>query len=682
MSAPTPPATSRRARVEWSLGLTGLALTVGLWGFVVVKAARVREAKAAKAAAWRASSPPELAPVWRQPPPPSWDACLAAWRRSAETLRGLPAEAQRDGQLAELEARIAALGDAGPNGTRASTWERTCAPDDRGAWALAIRPPAQKKEDCGDVVVDAVRIDTGGGMTSLRVAAIAPDGCGDTDANASSAHLDALRLFAVPDMNGDRLPEARLKMGDEMSLGYGGVPEVGALYTSRGGAVTVYPGTEGLPIMDARDENSDGRPDVLYAYAVEGGYEAGCGAPMPIEHSPELVAFTQKDGGLSFDGLAERTAARKACPQPPASAEDDAFCALLWGFEARAVPDFDAAHAKCVADYAEEDAKMREPGAGCGLPSRDACGHFFVWKSLARERFPTRVWPPPAGDRAARSDEENAALASAEEALVRARRAMAGRKWDEAIAAYRAASAHDEPDVVASELAYAYLRSGDGATAAGQLVALADRIADRRVRAAALYNLGLAEEALGERRSATRAFQRSVAVRSTPEARAKLGGKGVCPVDVVAEGAASRSLDEWKESAGDEAEQPPVKPDGDWHIQRSVSDRRFVAWDAHRYPPAAPDALYQLDAATGRVRRCLVAEGCTCAAASPCVAGPARLPPPGREVVVFTADGSRAVARASWPEDVDPSHEIDVSVAKGELAVEGLGCNERIKLSP
>ncbi len=56
--------------------------------------------------------------------------------------------------------------------------------------------------------------------------------------------------------------------------------------------------------------------------------------------------------------------------------------------------------------------------------------------------------------------------------------------------------------------------------------------------------------------------------------------------------------------------------------------------------------------------------------------------PPAREVAVFTADGSRLAARATWPGDADPKGEISVSVVKGELHVNGLACAAKVRLAP
>jgi tetratricopeptide (TPR) repeat protein len=431
------------------------------------------------------------------------------------------------------------------------------------------------------------------------------------------------------------------------------------------------------------DQNGDGRPDITYHYAIDGGYEAGCGARAPVEYTTPLVAYTRGDGVLLFNETESRDIARKACPWPPYSADDDVFCAKLWGYEARGLPDYRKLEAKCVEGYAAEDAKMSEPGAGCGVPSRDACSHFDVWQELAQTRFAMTLWPPPSWDVFTRSEAEEAELLAAKDALSVARHAMAAKRWDDAIPAYLRARAYDEPDVVASEVAYAHLRSGDAATAAAELTPLVGRIAEPRVRAAALYNLGLAHEALGDARAASRAFARSLAVRATDEARLKLGDTKVCPVDVVTN-ESSPSLAEWTANAGEEhAHSATVAPEGDWYEHAASEDPRFVAMAGYRYPGGMRrDALYSLDSRNGRVRRCLVAQGCECVEGSPCVRGLTTGPPPEKEVVVFSGDGSRLVARASWPGDVDTHAGVEVRVVKGEVRVTGLGCDVTARVAP
>jgi tetratricopeptide (TPR) repeat protein len=676
---------NRRVAIEWAAGSLGVLLAVAAWGWIFHLQDHARAAWEKKAATNRPTAPARATPL-----PPSAVAshatCKPAWRLSLNSLRAFDAaEVRKDVQ--SLESLLAVADGAWEGAAAKAALEEArlaaCAPDNRGAWALAIGPASQSapplpNRQCGDVVLDLVRIDERGAIIRSPLAMLEPDPDCHSNANAARDNIADAHLSTIADMNNDGIAEVLFEFDGATHY----TSDIRNLFTSQYAQVKQYPGTAGLPLGEVRDQNNDGRPDVAYHYQIDGGYESSCGVPEPAEYSSPLVAFTRSDGVLQFNEAPSRDAARKLCPGPPRSAEGDVLCAKLWGFEARGLPNYRKLQAQCVKDYAAEDAKKVSEGGGCGLPSRDACSHFYVWQDLAETRFAMTLWPPPPWDEFTRSDSEEVELLAAKDALTVARHAIGAQRWDDAVAAYLRARAYDEPDVVASELAYAHLRAGDAATAAAELTPIVGRIADPRVHAAALYNLGLAHEALGDVRAASRAFARSLAVRETKEARLKLDGATVCPADVVTN-ESSPAQSEWTENAGEErAASDESQPDGDWYQSIASEDPRFVALTSYRYPGGAHrDAVYSLDSRTGRVRQCTIGQGCECVAGSPCMKGVAPGPSPAREVVVFSADGSRLVARVSWPGDADVRSGLAVRIAKGEVRVTGLGCNTAVRVA-
>ncbi len=278
----------KRAHVAWFGGFTALALAVGVCGYVFHAAAGARVEWAKKVAASRTQgTKTPVSPIGAAPSSTlSRAACKPAWRRSVETVRAFarrPGEGDAVTEARALDTLIAvsdgAWGSATATGALHASRYAVCAPDDRGAWATVLRVPSDTaaKERCGDVVVEIARFDSRGEMVSAPAPMLLPNAACHTDANALLSRVEYLSLATVPDMNNDGVPEALLS--------YDGAAEYEAdthtLFTSRGGAVVLYPGTAGVPIADVHDENNDGRPDVLFHYTIDGGYEAGCGARRP-----------------------------------------------------------------------------------------------------------------------------------------------------------------------------------------------------------------------------------------------------------------------------------------------------------------------------------------------------------------------------------------------------------------
>ncbi|HWL87955.1 MAG TPA: hypothetical protein VNO21_19260 [Polyangiaceae bacterium] len=664
-------------KVEWFVGLATLVVGALFWAFAIRMAGRVQaRTAAAQTAKPTSSSSTSAGPVV------SRAACKAAWRQSRETLTKIhwPNAAEQNA----LDALLAIPDDtwASDNAKRVLESSRlaACAPDEKGAWALAILPP---EADAGagaqgassrKVQVEVKRLMNDEKIVFRSIVIVRNESDGKQTTNYDVYEVSSVTLSSVPDMNNDGVPEARLN---------------GTLVTTRSGMVDIYPGIDGFNVVAVKDENGDGRPDVSYSYVVDGGYETQCSGTAPLEYSAPLVAITDAEGVLQFNDRRARDVARTICPSPPASPEKDALCTLIWGFEKRAIPDYQKLEAKCKASNAKAD---REAGnesesgddypRGCTEPpSTEACSQFEPWQAIAQKHLPLALWPPAPGEEVTRSDEENAAIAAAQTALERARKAVRKENWPDAITAYQEAAKHDQPEIVEAELAYARLRNGDAQAAATALDALVDRIVDRDLKGASLYNLGLAKEALGDTRGAQFAFLRSQRVRPTKDATAKLGGATFCPVNIVTGEAAAMSLDDWKKSAG-EKRGDVNPPTGAYYDDRASEDKTVDVFKAYRFPGEQREANYKLDGATGRVVRCLVARGCTCSTASPCARGLTDHPAATREFAVFSKATSRRLASVTWPDDLGGDDKFSMQVTAGELSVTGYGCSEKVKLTP
>ena len=248
-----------------------------------------------------------------------------------------------------------------------------CIADEHGAWGFATQHPSSEA----------------GADPSITVARITADGKVVSATFPVERESSGFEIRVLPDFDKDGVPEVFVFRGEQMS-----VPETGMLLTFQQGAVTGYKDVKGVPVSEVSDVDGDGILDVSYRYNLDGGYDVGCGAPQPISYGPTFVAYGRADGTFQFYDPRTLAEMRKLCPRPPTAADDDFFCARVWGFGT--VDDLRRARIQC-----EKQAGGPDPNAvGCAEdPSRDGCTYFYVWAGLADQTILPRLWPPPPTER-------------------------------------------------------------------------------------------------------------------------------------------------------------------------------------------------------------------------------------------------------------------------------------------
>jgi hypothetical protein len=210
---------SRRRVFEWIVGSCGLLFAAVVWIYVFHIQDRARTAWVSKVATDRAKPQgrPTAVPALLVA---SRAACKPAWRLSLNTLQALDLaggpDPSRRKDIQALESLLAVADNAweGPAAKSAVAGARfaACAPDDRGAWALALGTASHSSapmpnHECGDVLLDIVRIDERGASVSAPAAMLSPDPDCHTNANAILDRVAEAKLTTVADMNNDGVPE-------------------------------------------------------------------------------------------------------------------------------------------------------------------------------------------------------------------------------------------------------------------------------------------------------------------------------------------------------------------------------------------------------------------------------------------------------------------------------------------
>jgi len=214
----------------------------------------------------------------------------------------------------------------------------TCTKTPHGAWALAITEVGQDAPfDMACVAL--VHIDDQGRRQHAFPWRGAGGKCSagnDLDANYVLG-LTGFVTLAKPqlfDYDADGEPEGFIA---RRGLHYGSyVRGNDMLWTFRNGVVEPYPAALGIGIVELRDVDSDGRPDLITYGPYHGFIVFKCGLhsgyPNPF-NGPKLMVHALPDGSFSHDDEAARAYALRGCAKPPAVVDTDIdmACAFLWG---------------------------------------------------------------------------------------------------------------------------------------------------------------------------------------------------------------------------------------------------------------------------------------------------------------------------------------------------------------
>lgn len=224
--------------------------------------------------------------------------------------------------------------------------EASCVEDARGAWLLIPDEIVfyPREEDWTSEWGSAqrlvvARVDSNGGVSTAEVrTSFAENGAPSVGAswppltirfNCCDRDSGFLEEPAAFDFDGDGVKEffVRSQWAHEAtSFSWS------ALYTVRDGRIVTYPTPDAFEPIEMRDENDDGRPDLIGRHTVPTGIACGSGFETHAS-GPEFAAISRADGSFDTTGEAARAVALQACPTRPRQTTtfDEVICARLWG---------------------------------------------------------------------------------------------------------------------------------------------------------------------------------------------------------------------------------------------------------------------------------------------------------------------------------------------------------------
>jgi hypothetical protein len=242
-----------------------------------------------------------------------------------------------------------------------------CDADAHGVWARRLR--VVKDGEKRELLVEIVRT-WGDGSATFELLREEERDSGGFSLDPALWEVDA---GSAADLDGDGVSELLVRPSQYyMNFRFPVTP----LLRLRGMRIDPYAGLEGLVLEALEDVNGDGRADLRYVESWDGGYDAGCGGPVPPRFTPPLFAITKPDGSFDFQHRSARRHALGWCPRPlgPRFEEDrvdDVACLRLWGVPSRVVPELKADLAHCI----RVTSAPPPPGLiGCGESPRD-CTH-------------------------------------------------------------------------------------------------------------------------------------------------------------------------------------------------------------------------------------------------------------------------------------------------------------------
>lgn len=228
--------------------------------------------------------------------PPS-AACEASRQATERALAALPARLSRGAR-----ARWPVLDALG-----------ACVSAGRGWWSLRLeRATADREEPRGEPVLEGVWAlvyeDPSGAVAITHPWSEGPEASGTNLLCAPEDTCTRILAPTVFDHDGDGVAELALVVRAERPWVDGGLTgtSYGVLWTVREGRVVPYGPTRAVPVLEHRDIDGDGRPD-LYTHGPYVAEAPGpCGRNGWVLTGPRFLLHARPDGGFSATDAAAR----------------------------------------------------------------------------------------------------------------------------------------------------------------------------------------------------------------------------------------------------------------------------------------------------------------------------------------------------------------------------------------